>query len=176
MRKKSIMIAGLFYFSILPLTISSQPLDHSLRSLEPLLKNNWVGVLRAPDGTEGTIHLAYESLAEGRIVKFRRDNFKRKVFAEGYLYWDSLANKIGYFSVGTGGNVAHGSVSVQDNVLIVEGKTILQKPLPPPSGKQTFDFRLEWELAADGRLIERNFQNAGGAMHPGHVIEFHSDK
>jgi hypothetical protein len=176
MRKKTMMLAGLFYFSFLPITVSGQPLDHNLSSLEPLLKNSWAGVLRAPDGSEGTIHLAYESLAEGRIVKFRRDNFERNVFAEGYLYWDGLAHKIAYFSIGTGGNVAQGWVSVKDNVLIIEGKAVLQKPLPPPSGKQTFDFRLEWEISADGKLIERNFQNATGTMHPGHVIEFHSEK
>jgi hypothetical protein len=166
------MLAGLFFFSILPLTVSGQVLDNNLRPLEPLLKNKWAGFLRAPDGSEGTVHLAYESLAEGRIVKFRRDNFERKVFSEGYFYWDALSKNIASFSIGTGGNVAQGFVKAKDNVLIIEGKTVLQKPLPPPSGKQTSDFRIEWELTADGKLIERNFQNATGTMQPGHVIEF----
>jgi len=176
MRINRIMVAGIYILSILSLTVYSQPLDQNLKSLEPFLNIKWAGILRAPNGSESKIILAFESLAEGKIVKFRRDNIERMVFAEGYFYWNDIEKKIAYFSIGTGGNVAEGFVKVEANVLIIEGKAILQKPLPLPSGKQSFEFRNEFEYTADGKLIDRYFQNATGTMHPGHVIEFISEK
>lgn len=176
MRLIKIIVAGLLVLSILPLTIYGQLLDLNLRPLEPLLNKKWAGILKAPNGSESIINLAYESLAEGKIVKFRRDNFQRKVFAEGYFYWNDVEKKIAYFSIGTGGNFAEGFVTIEANILIIEGKAFLQKPLPPPSGRQSFEFRNEFEFTANGKLVDRYFQNASGSMQAGHVIEFISDK
>jgi len=176
MRTINIAVISLLVFSCLPLIVFGQSPDQNLKCLEPLLNKKWTGILRAPNGSEGKISLAFESLADGKIVKFRRDNFERKVFAEGYFYWNDIEKSIAYFSIGTGGNFAEGFVTVEAQLLIIEGKAFLQKALPPPSGKQSIEFRNEFELTADGKLIDRYFQNASGTMQPGHVIEFISEK
>jgi hypothetical protein len=176
MRTINIAVIGLLFFLCLPLLVFGQSPDQELKCFEPLLNRKWTGILRAPNGSEGKISLAFESLADGKIVKFRRDNFERKVFAEGYFYWNDIEKRIAYFSIGTGGNFAEGFVTVEAQLLIIEGKAFLQKALPPPSGKQSFEFRNEFELTADGKLIDRYFQNASGTMQPCHVIEFISEK
>jgi hypothetical protein len=68
LRLTRIIVAGFLVLSILPLTIYGQLLDVKLRPLEPLLDKKWSGILKAPNGSESIIDLAYESLAEGKIV------------------------------------------------------------------------------------------------------------
>ena len=41
---------------------------------------------------------------------------------------------------------------------------------------KTYDYRNTFELGADGKLIDRFFQNSRGSWEPGHVVEFVRDR
>jgi hypothetical protein len=55
-------------------------------------------------------------------------------------------------------------VSVENGVLTVRGTIAFPE--------RTFDFKNTFEFAAEGKMIERWFQNASGSWQPGHVVEF----
>ncbi len=173
MHFKRILILGAMLFILTYQSIAfSQALDERLEVLQPMLNKKWVGMLKAPDGSkEFKIIREYKSVWEGSVIKCKKTNYDLNNFGEGYFYWDDIVKKIAYFFIENGGVFLKGYVTIEKNVITIEGMMTWPQQ-HNPSVKQSFDFKNTFELIEDGKMIDRWFQNAFGPWRPGHVIEF----
>ena len=155
----------LFLFIGLNISLAGQELDANLKILKPLLDKNWVGELKSPDGGQAwqTTHL-FTPLLDGTIVKLTETTPERDASSEGYFYWDREEQKIAVLVVNKKGIYKKGFVTEEDGIITINGKISFPE--------RTFDFKNTFEFAADGKMIDRWFQNAFGSWMAGHVIEF----
>ncbi|MBU1012988.1 MAG: hypothetical protein KKG99_08270 [Bacteroidetes bacterium] len=152
--------------------ISAQELNKNLEVLKPLLNKTWEGKLKAPDGSaEFTVVRTYELMDKGTIIKCTKKNADLGGYGEGYFYWDDLEKKIAFFFIETNGVFNTGFVSVEKDVITIEGKMTWPSQTNPQV-KQSFDFKNTFEFTEEGKLIDKWFQNAFGPWRPGHTIEF----
>jgi hypothetical protein len=141
-----------------------------------MLNNKWAGMLKAPDGSrEFKVIREYKSVWEGNVIKCTKTNYELDNFGEGYFYWDDVVKKIAYFFIENKAVFLKGYVTIEENVITVEGKMTWPQQ-PNPSVKQSFDFKNTFEFTVDGKMIDSWFQNAFGSWRSGHVIEFAVEK
>jgi hypothetical protein len=157
----AILLAGLVL--VAPRTIAAQTLDEHLKPLAPLLRT-WSGDLMAPDSSRAwKTYREYRPIWDGSVVRFTDSTPATGGFSEGYFYWDRGEGKIAVFIIGQRGIYSRGFVSLEGNLLTIAGQISFPE--------RTFDFRNTFEFAADGRMIDRWFQNAFGPWRAGHLIE-----
>ena len=155
----------LFLFILTNLSAIAQTLDENLKILEPLINKEWEGKLKSPDGSQAwqTKH-TYTPLWDGTIVKLSEITPERDATSEGYFYWDREEQKIAVLVVNEKGIYKKGFVTEEDGIITINGKISFPE--------RTFDFKNTFEITADGKMIDRWFQNAFGSWMAGHVIEF----
>jgi hypothetical protein len=147
-----------------PSGASAQTLAEPLRFLQPLLGREWTGELRSPDGRASYRTTAlFQRHFEGTVVKLTTATPEIGASAEGFFYWDREAGRVAVFLINSGGIFQRGYAALEDGVVTVRGTITFPE--------RTFEFRNTFELTADGRLVDRWFQNAFGDWRPGHVVE-----
>jgi len=140
------------------------PSDH-LKMLEPLVNRHWVGEMRSPDGSRTfKSEVNFQVIWDGSAVKYSAAIPEIGSFSEGHFYWDWETQKVAVIVLSSRGAVERGTVSAENGVLTVQGTMAFPE--------QTFDFKNTFEFTADGKMIDRWFQNASGSWQPGHVVEF----
>jgi len=148
---------------------TGQTLSENLKILEPLVNKHWVGEMKAPDGSRMfKTDRNFQVVWDGSVVKYTSSIPEIDSFSEGYFYWDRKAQKLAAFILSSRGVVQHGTVSVENGVVTVQGTMVFPE--------QTFDYKNTFEFTPDGKMIDRWFQNAFGPWRPGHVIEFIEQK
>jgi hypothetical protein len=120
--------------------------------------------MRSPDGSASyrTTRL-FQRYLDGTVVKFTATTPDIGASAEGYFYWDREAGRVAVFVINSRGIFQRGHASLEDGVITIRGTITFPD--------RTFEFRNTFELTADGRLVDRWFQNAFGPWRPGHVVE-----
>ncbi len=158
-------LAVLIFILGLHFTVNAQNLDPNLKILAPLLGKSWVGEMKAPDGSAAwkTTH-EFKTLWDGAIVKYTGGTAGINSFAEGYFYWDRTEQKIAVLIMNNKGIYQKGFVTLEDGLITIKGTISFPE--------RTFEFKNTFEITADGKMIDRWFQNAFGPWRPGHVIEF----
>lgn len=137
--------------------------------LEPLINRHWVGEIRSPDGSRTfKTEVNFQAIWDGSVVRYTASIPEIDSFSEGHFFWDRETQKIAVLILSSRDAVERGTVSVEKDVLAIQGTIAFPK--------QTFDFRNTFEFTADGKMIDRWFQNASGAWQPGHVIEFREQR
>jgi len=148
---------------------AGESLSDQLKVLSPLINRSWVGDMKSPDGSRTfKTDRHFEALWDGSIVRYTASIPEVGSYSEGHFYWDREARKIAVVIVNSGGVVQRGTVTVKDRVVTIQGKIVFPE--------QTFDYRNTFEMKADGTMVDRWFQNAGGEWRDGHVIEFAEQK
>lgn len=162
---KNFISTFLIIFFTAELTMHAQSLCKELKIFEPLINKEWNGELKSPDGTASwkTTHI-FTLLWDGTIIKFTGRTPDRNSNSEGYIYWDRGVQKIAVLIVHNKGIYQRGLVEAENGKIIIKGTISFPE--------RTFDFKNTLEITADGKLIDRWFQNAFGDWRPGHVIEF----
>lgn len=165
MRTFKLLGAAFTLFFLLQLQSHAQSLSEELKILGPLVNKTWVGELKSPDGSQAwqTTH-TYTPLWDGTIVKLTENTPERDASSEGYFYWDREEQKIAVLVVNKKGIYKKGFVTEEDGILTINGKISFPE--------RTFDFKNTFEFTADGKMIDRWFQNAFGSWMAGHIIEF----
>lgn len=140
-------------------------LDERLAFLEPLLGRPWQGELTLPDG-EQTMQVtqAYEPLWDGKVIHYTRSIPDFPFFLEGYIYWDANEQQVCLMNINSRGNAGRGVVTLEDGTITVRGRMTM--------GGKTYDYRNTFEVAPDGRMTDRWFQNQSGSWQPGHAVTF----
>lgn len=173
MRTKKALPLAILALAALPLAAGAPALDPRMSALEPLLRKEWKGMMKAPDGSAGwEVVCHFESVGAGLLVKFDRRSTGRNDFEEGYFYWDDLAKKIALFAVHSGGSFRTGFVTAENNVLTMAGRMAWPSAPPNPQVKQAYDFRNTFSFSPSGEMTDLWFQNAFGPWRPGHEIVF----
>jgi ubiquinone/menaquinone biosynthesis C-methylase UbiE len=140
-------------------------LSANLEVLKPLVGKNWVGEMKLPDGGRSVkTDRRFEAVWDGAVVKYTASAPEMASFSEGFFYWDVAAGKVAVFIVSSRGVVQHGTVSVEQGLLTVQGTIAFPE--------RTFEYKNTFEFLSEGKMIDRWFQNAFGPWRPGHVIEF----
>ena len=148
---------------------AGQSLSDRLKALSPLVNRSWSGDMKSPDGSRTfKTDRRFEALWDGSVVRYTASIPEVGSYSEGHFYWDREARKIAVVIVNSGGVVQRGTVTVKDRVVTIQGKIVFPE--------QTFDYRNTFEMKADGTMVDRWFQNAGGEWRDGHVIEFAEQK
>jgi rhodanese-related sulfurtransferase len=133
--------------------------------LEPLINRHWVGEIRSPDGSRTfKTEVDFQAIWDGTVVRYTASIPEIDSFSEGHFFWDRETQKIAVLILSSRGAVERGTVSVEKGVLAIQGTMAFPT--------QTFDFRNTFEFTADGKMIDRWFQNASGAWQPGHVVAY----
>lgn len=166
------MTAMRYFFTVillvatsLSLPLGAEGLHDKLAFLEPLLGQPWQGEFALPDGKRTLpITQTYESLWNGKVIRYTRSIPDFPFFAEGYIYWDANEQKVCLMNVNSRGNAQRGVVTLDGGKITVSGRTTM-------SGK-TYDYRNTFEVGPDGKLTDRWFQNESGSWQPGHVVVF----
>jgi len=162
-------MAILVFIFLLNFCTNAQNLDPNLKILAPLLGKSWVGDLKAPDGsTTWKTTCEFKALWDGTVVKYTGSTSQMNSFAEGYFYWDRAEQKVAVLIINNKGIYQKGFVMLEDSVITIKGAISFPE--------RTFEFKNTFEFIADGKMIDRWFQNAFGPWRPGHVIEFTETK
>lgn len=149
---------------LLNIAAIAQNLDANFKILEPLLGKSWVGELKAPDGSASwKTTREFRALWDGTVIKYTSSTSEINSFAEGYFYWDRTEQKIAVLIVNNKGIYQKGFVTLEDSVITIKGTIAFPE--------RTFEFKNTFEITADGKMIDRWFQNAFGSWRPGHVVE-----
>jgi hypothetical protein len=150
--------------------LRAEGLHEKLIFLEPLLGPPWQGEFTLADGSKRTLPItqAYEALWDGKVIHYTRSLPDFPFFSEGYIYWDTNEQKVCLMTINSRGNADRGIVTLEKGTITVSGRMTMD-------GK-TYDYRNTFEFGADGKLIDRWFQNMTGSWQPGHVIEFARDR
>jgi rhodanese-related sulfurtransferase len=136
-----------------------------LKILEPLVNRHWVGEMKSPDGSRTfKTDRNFQAIRDGSAVRYTASIPEIDSFSEGYFYWDREAQKVAVLVLSSRGVVERGTVSIENGVLTIQGTMAFPE--------RTFDFKNTFEFTADGKMIDRWFQNASGPWQPGHVVEF----
>ena len=136
-----------------------------LKILEPLVNRHWVGEMKSPDGSRTfKTDRNFQIVRDGSAVRYTSSIAEIDSFSEGYFYWDREAQKVAVLVLSSRGVVERGTVSIENGVLTIQGTMAFPG--------RTFDFKNTFEFTADGKMIDRWFQNASGPWQPGHVVEF----
>jgi ubiquinone/menaquinone biosynthesis C-methylase UbiE len=140
-------------------------LSDNLKILGPLAGKHWDGDMKLVDGS-GTVKADrnFDVLWDGGVVKYTASVPEIGSFSEGYFYWDQAAGKVAVFLISSRGVIQRGTVSVEQGLLTVQGTIAFPE--------RTFEYKNTFEFTAEGKMIDRWFQNAFGPWRPGHVIEF----
>ncbi|MBN2091722.1 hypothetical protein JW964_19060 [candidate division KSB1 bacterium] len=162
-------IAILFQIFSLNFSANAQNPDPNLKILAPRLDKSWVGELKAPDGSASwkTTH-EFKALWDGTVVKYTGSTSQMNSFAEGYFYWDRAEQKVAVLIINNKGIYQKGLVMLEDSLITIKGTISFPE--------RTFEFKNTFEFTAEGKMIDRWFQNAFGPWRPGHVIEFTETK
>jgi len=146
-----------------------QTAKENLKILEPLLNKKWIGELKSPDGSASykTSH-AFTLIGDGSVVKYTGIVLGLNSISEGYFYWDRDEKKVALFIISGNGVYRNGFVSIEEGLITVKG--VINFP------ERKFDYKNTFEMTADGKMIDRWFQNAFGPWQPGHVVELAVEK
>ena len=146
-----------------------QTADDNLKILEPLLNKKWVGELKSPDGSASfQTSQEFTVIGNGSVVKYTEIIRELNSVSEGYLYWDGEEKEVALFIIDGKGVYRKGFVSIEEGLITVKG--VINFP------ERKFDYKNTFEITADGKMIDRWFQNAFGPWRPGHVVERTVDK
>ncbi len=157
-------MAILVFVLLFNFSINAQNLDANFKILEPLLGKNWVGELKAPDGSASwKTNREFKALWDGTVIKYTSSTSEINSFAEGYFYWDRTEQKIAVLIVNNKGIYQKGFVTLEDSVITIKGTIAFPE--------RTFEYKNTFEFTTDGKMIDRWFQNAFGPWRPGHVVE-----
>jgi len=153
----------------------SQELNQNLQILKPLLNKTWEGKLKAPDGSaEFSVIRTFELMGKGNIIKCTSTNHDLGGYGEGYFYWDDIEKKIAFFFIESSGVFEKGYVTVEDNIITIEGKMTWPTQVNPQV-KQSYNFKNTFEIISDTLMIDRWFMDAFGPWRAGHVIELYAE-
>lgn len=146
-----------------------QTVNENLKILEPLLNKKWVGELKSPDGSASfkTSH-EFTLIGNGSVVKYTGIILGLNNISEGYFYWDRDEKKVALFIIDGKGVYRNGFVSIEEGLITTKG--VVNFP------ERKFDYKNTFEITADGKMIDRWFQNAFGPWRPGHVVELTVEK
>jgi len=146
--------------------LRAEGLHEKLAFLEPLLGRLWQGEYTLADGSKRTlpITMTYGPKWDGKVIHYTRSLPDFPFFSEGYIYWDSNEQKVCLMGIDSRGNADRGIVTLEKGTITVSGRMTMD-------GK-TYDYRNTFEFGADGKLIDRWFDNMTGSWRPGHVVEF----
>jgi len=165
----------IFFFILFNGNLISQEINQNLQKLKPLLNKNWVGKLKAPDGSaEFNVIKTFELMEKGNIIKCTNTNRDLGGYGEGYFYWDDMEKKIAFFFIESSGVFESGYVTVEDKIITIEGKMTWPTQVNPQA-KQSYNFKNTVEFLSDTLMIDRWFMNAFGSWRAGHVIELYAE-
>ncbi|MBN2774799.1 MAG: hypothetical protein JXR31_11150, partial [Prolixibacteraceae bacterium] len=118
-----IATVAVFFISLLSVNIAlCQNLNSTLESLNPFLGNTWIGKLKSPDGSkELTVLRTYEIIPKGNVLKCIKKNPELDNYAEEFFFWDDIEKKIAFFSIGDLGVFENGFVTIDNNIVTIEG-------------------------------------------------------
>lgn len=168
--KRSFITVLMLLISVL--IINGQTLSEKLDPLKPFLNKPWKGILKSPDGKDELIvNRTFEIVKNGNVIKCTKINKELDSFGEGFFYWNDIEKKIAFFFIESKGVFQIGFVTVENNIVTIEGTMTWPQQLNP-NVKQSYDFKNTFEFTSDGKMIDKWFQNAFGPWQPGHVIEF----
>lgn len=145
--------------------LGAEALHEKLTFLESLLGQSWQGEFPLPGRNQSLrITQTYETLWNGKVIHYTRSIPDLPFFLEGYIYWDTNEQKVCLMSINSRGNANHGIITLENATITVYGRMTM-------NGK-TYYYRNTFEFDADGKLIDRWFDNASGSWEPGHVVVF----
>lgn len=151
----------------------AQEVDPRLEALRPLLGKTWQGALASPDGGRSSaVGWTFEPVAGARGVRLVKTSREPEGRGEGFIYWDGVTRSLRLFFIESSGVVLEGIVTVEANVITLQGTMTWPDPPPNPAATQRYEFRNTFEVLSDTAMRDSWFQNAFGPWRPGHVIEF----
>ena len=146
-----------------------QTVNENLKILEPLLNKKWVGELKSPDGSASfKTSQEFTLIGNGSVAKYIGIVLGLNSISEGYFYWDRDEKKVALFIIDGKGGYRNGFVSIEEGLITIKG--VVNFP------ERKFDYKNTFEMTADGKMIDRWFQNAFGPWQPGHVVELTVEK
>lgn len=138
--------------------------DESLQFLQPLIGKEWIGGYVGADAPDITISLHFESILDGKSVRYVREAEAANFSAVTHFYWNAGRKEVCFLSLNNRGIVAEGVVKNDGGRIVMQGKSY--RP------NSTTEFKTTLEIDAKGVLRDTFLRMEGEEWVQGHVQEF----
>ena len=143
---------------------NSAELDEHLRFLEPLIGSKWEGGFVGEDPPNLVISLYFESILEGKAVKYSRTAAAAEFLSEMLFYWSPNRGEVSFINLNSRGIVSEGVVKSQDGDVVLLGE--LHWP------ESSTEFKTVLHIDSTGVLKDTFTRKEDGTWVPGHLQEF----
>ena len=133
-----------------------QQLDERLSAFESIINKEWYGKTNNID-----IYWSMEPILNGKGVRKKLEAPIISITSETTIYWDIKSNQLSFLRITSQGFILEGKVTVQANVLILEG-------LQTKTDSQLV-FKNTLEIVNENKIIDIGYDSVGGI---GHNIEY----
>lgn len=130
--------------------------------LKPLLDRKWTGQYQDPPGRDVVHEVSWELVQQGHAIRFTREVPAGDFSKESLYYWDAESDRIVFITISSTGNLAKGTVVVEDDMLILEGISY--------RGNESPTFRQTFQMLEDGTLEDMYYTLVHGKAYQGHRI------
>lgn len=160
--KKLIFISCLILFVSAKFYTQEMPIIKEMELLEPFMGKTWLSEMASGAGV-GTLHTIhkYESMHNGKIVKYHNENIELKQQSDGYYYYDPVKKEIAFLIINTNGNYRIGNVKKKGGQILMYGYATIRG--------ERIEFRNIYEIISNGEIIDKWYSLEEGEWKAGHV-------
>lgn len=159
-------------YLVLPIALSvslsaSSPaaeLDEHLDFLKSLVGKEWVGGFVGSEAPDIEISLRFESILEGKSVRYTREAKAADFSAVTHFYWNAGRKEVCFLSLNNRGIVGEGVVKPDGGRIVLYGES--HRP------NKTTKFKTTLEIDAAGTLRDTFLRLEGEEWIQGHIQEF----
>jgi hypothetical protein len=171
MRRKHVFVVFIFSATMMLMSsellsseLPSSGLDDHLKFLEAFLGKDWVGGFVGEDAPDLKISLLFESILDGRAVKYTREAEGADFASVTHFYWNPKLAQVCFISLNNRGIVEEGNVSVDDDDVVLSGSSY--------RAESTMEFRTTLSIDEEGILRDSFVRKEDEEWVRGHVQEF----
>ena len=162
---KSTVLVLAFSLSLLFVTsTNAAKLSDHLAFLQPLIGKAWLGHYDNPEDAHFDHHIVWDPILEGQAVRATKEVPELNFTMETTYYWDPKKEEVNFLSVTNRGQLSSGIVYGTEGRIILLGTNI------EASGNR--EFKLSFEVLADGTLEDRFFLKINEKWKQRHLIQY----